>query len=313
MTNWTANDMPDQTGRIAIVTGANSGLGLGTTIALARKGATVIMACRNAAKAQAALAEVKSKVPGAKADLMALDLGRLQSVRDFATAFKAKYDRLDLPINNAGLMAVPRSETPDGFETQFGVNHLGHFALTALLIDLLLRTPNSRVVTVSSGMNAVGRMHFDDLMGKRHYSRYGNYSQSKLANIVFANELQRRLAASGASTISNSAHPGYVITNLQSRAANEAGSAVEGLLNRFVGKWVAQPTEGGIAPQLFAATAPEAKGGAYYGPSGLFARGHPAEARPNKQALDPAIGKRLWEVSEQLTGIPFTIPVQHKS
>ena len=313
MTNWTASDMPDQTGRVAIVTGANSGLGLGTSIGLARKGATVILACRNAAKAQVALAEVKAKVPGAKAELMALDLGRLQSVRDFAATFKARYDRLDLLINNAGLMAIPRSETPDGFETQFGVNHLGHFALTALLINLLLRTPNSRVVTVSSGMNAVGRMNFEDLMGKLHYSRYGNYGQSKLANIVFANELQRRLAAAGASTISNSTHPGYVITNLQSRAATEAGSVVEGLLNRFAGRLVAQPIEGGIAPQLFAATAPEAKGGAYYGPSGPFARGHPGEARPNRQALDPAIGKRLWEVSEQLTGIPFTIPVAQKS
>jgi NAD(P)-dependent dehydrogenase (short-subunit alcohol dehydrogenase family) len=171
MTNWTANDMPEQTGRVAIVTGANSGLGLGATIALARKGATVIMACRNADKAQGALAHVKDKVPGAKAGLMALDRGRLQSVRDFAAAFKAKYDRLDLLINNASLMAILRSETPDGFETQFGVNHLGHFALTALVIDLLLRTPNSRVVTASSGMNAVGRMNFEDLMGKRHYSR----------------------------------------------------------------------------------------------------------------------------------------------
>jgi protochlorophyllide reductase len=171
MTNWTANDMPEQTVRVAIVTGANSGLGLGATIALARKGATVIMACRNADKAQGALAHVKDKVPGAKAGLMALARGRLQSVRDFAAAFKAKYDRLDLLINNAGLMAIPRSETPDGFETQFGVNHLGHFALTALVIDLLLRTPNSRVVTASSGMNAVGRMNFEDLMGKRHYSR----------------------------------------------------------------------------------------------------------------------------------------------
>jgi NAD(P)-dependent dehydrogenase (short-subunit alcohol dehydrogenase family) len=169
------------------------------------------------------------------------------------------------------------------------------------------------VVNVSSGMNALGRMNFDDLMGKRLYTRYGAYSQSKLANIVFANELQRRLAAAGAGTLSNSAHPGYVITNLQARAAHEAGSPLEGLLNRFVGSWIAQPTEGGIAPQLYAATAPEAKGGAYYGPSGLFARGRPTQARPNKQALDPAIGKRLWEASEALTGIPFAIPLVQRA
>ena len=178
--------------------------------------------------------------------------------------------------------------------------------------DLIVRTLNSRVVTVSSGMNAVGRMNFDDLMGKHYYTRYGAYSQSKLANILFANELQRRLTAAGASTLSLSSHPGYVITNLQARAANEAGSAVEGLLNRFVGRWAAQPTEGGIAPQLYAATSPDAKGGTYYGPSGLFARGHPREARPNKQALDASAAKRLWEESERLTGISFVVPELEK-
>lgn len=219
---WTQADIPNLTDNVIIITGANSGLGLESTKALAAKGANVIMACRNAAKAENAKAEVLDHAPNAILDVMALDNASLASVKSFADAFKAKYDRLDLLLNNAGVMAIPRAETEDGFEMQLGINHLGHFALTGHLLDVLTNTPNSRVHNTSSSAAFGGTINFDDLMSEQSYSRWGAYGQSKLANAVFATELNRRLKAAGHDTISNSSHPGFVITNLQANSVEKS-------------------------------------------------------------------------------------------
>ena len=304
-TRWTSKDIPDQTGRVAIVTGANSGLGYETSLALARKNAIVVMGCRNKAKGEEARNEVLAHVSNAKVELIPLDLGDLASVRDFAEAFHAKYDRLDILINNAGIMAIPRSETVDGFETQFGVNHLGHFALTGLLLERLVQTPGSRVVSVSSTANYIGSINFDDLMGEKEYSRYGAYGQSKLANVLFANELQKRLAEAGADTISLSAHPGYANTNLQGNSTEHSGAFLERLLYPITNSILAQSQEMGALPQLFAATAPEANGCDFIGPNFLNTRGYPKKVRPNKDAYNAGIARRLWEISETLTGVQY--------
>lgn len=309
MAKWTTDNIPDQSGKTIIVTGANSGLGYETTLALAQKGAHVIMACRNMEKGQRAHDEVKQHAPDASLDLMKLDLGDLASVREFAAAFREKYDALDVLINNAGLMAIPRRETKDGFEMQLGVNHLGHFALTGLLLDMIINTPNSRVVTVTSGANYFGKIHFDDLQLTNNYSRYGAYGQSKLANVLFAFELQRRLEAAGADTISNTAHPGYANTELQDTSAAHSGSKVEEFIYTQIMDRVGQSAAMGALPQLYAATAPEAKGGAFYGPDGfLQVSGYPTERQANKVAYDPAVMKRFWEASERLTGVTFEMP-----
>lgn len=310
MSDWTLNDIPDQTDKIVIVTGANSGLGLDTTAALAQKGAHVIMACRDTTRGQSALDSIRADVPHARLELMTLDLASLASIAAFVESFTRHYTRLDLLINNAGVMGLPRSTTVDGFETQLGINHLGHFALTARLISLLVKTPASRIVNVSSMANWMGRLNFDDLMGERSYSRYGAYCQSKLANVVFANELQRRLEKARADTISNTAHPGLVMTNLQANATHASGSTLERINYQILGKLIAQPSELGVRHQLYAATAPTAKGGEFYGPGIFGGRRIPNTVRPHKAALDPEIGARLWKVSEELTGVEFTIPKQ---
>ena len=225
MSPWTAVDIPDQTGRTAVVTGANSGLGLQTSRQLARFGAHVVLACRDkATRAAEAMTFIRSKVPDASLSTAPLDLADLASVRTFAAATLDAHPSVDLLINNAGIMAVPYRRTADGFEGQFGTNHLGHFALTGLLLPALLATPGSRVVTVSSGAAAMGRMHFDDLQGEGRYHRWLAYGQSKLANLLFAFELARRLAASGSAVVSAAAHPGYAATNLQSAGPREAGN-----------------------------------------------------------------------------------------
>jgi NAD(P)-dependent dehydrogenase (short-subunit alcohol dehydrogenase family) len=307
MPKWTAEEMPDQSGRIAIVTGANSGLGYETTLALARKGAQVVMACRNLEKGQAALDQVQQQAPNARLDLMKLDLASLASIHEFADAYLARYDRLDLLINNAGLMAVPRRETEDGFEMQFGVNHLGHFALTGLLLPALLRTPGSRAVTVSSMAHFNGRIDFDDLMREQSYSRYGAYGQSKLANVLFAVELQRRLEQASADTISVAAHPGYSDTELQSNSAESSDSSFERLFYGLLNKTVAQSSAQGALPQLYAATMPDVQGGDFWGPH-LVMRGYPKRVRAKSDAYDPQIAARLWAVSEELTGVSMDLP-----
>jgi protochlorophyllide reductase len=303
---WTQQDMPNLTGRVVVVTGANSGLGLESTKAFAAKGATVVMVCRNMSKAEKAKAEVLASSPNAKLDLMQLDNASLDSVRAFADAFKAKYDRLDILLNNAGLMAIPRTETADGFEMQLGVNHLAHFALTGLLLDVITSTPGARVHNTSSSAAFNGKINFDDLMGKTNYSRWAAYGQSKLANAVFATELNRRLEAAGYDTIANSSHPGLVMTNLQTNSLEQSDAPLgERILYGTFGKLIAQDVDMGVLPQLYASTAPETKGGVFYGPKTMRVRGYPAEQKCNDALDDAALLKRFWEVSQELTGVHY--------
>lgn len=305
MTDWTAQQIPNQTGRTAIVTGANSGLGYETVLALAGKGAHVIIACRSIKRGDEAHAQILRQFPNASLEVIALDLGSLESVRAFADAFKRDHNRLDMLINNAGVMAPPRAETADGFEMQIGVNHLGHFALTGLLLDVLLRTPGSRVVTVSSNAQYMGRINFDDLQSQRSYSRYGAYYQSKLANVLFAFELQRRLEVVGASTISVAVHPGLVKTNLQSTTVQVSGAHGERLMYGMLLPLLAQTPAEGARPQLYAATMPDVKGGEHIAVAYMHMRGHPTRVRAARAAYNEADARRLWEVSEKLAGVTY--------
>ncbi len=299
--HWTTTDIPDLSGRVAIVTGANAGLGLEITKGLAGAGATVVMACRNLDKAEAAAAQVRAVVSDASLEVRRLDLASLASVASFAEEFAADATRLDILGNNAGLMALDRSTTDDGFETQFGVNHLGHFALTAHLVPLLRATEGSRVVNMSSMGHRPGRMHFEDLMFDHHrYQRWGAYFQSKLSNLLFTAALQTRFASSGAPTIAVAAHPGASHTDL--------GTEGTGALNRMLepfGKVFSQSAAVGALPFLRAATEPGVKGGAYYGPRYLV-RGHAVAETPSRRARNSADAELLWNVSESLTDLhPF--------
>jgi NAD(P)-dependent dehydrogenase (short-subunit alcohol dehydrogenase family) len=285
-----------------VVTGANSGLGLVTARELARAGARVVMACRNMAKGEAARREIEAAVPGAALELEQLDLSGLESVRAFAGRVGGE---LDLLINNAGVMAPPRGETADGFELQFGTNHLGHFALTGLLIGRMEGREGARVVTLSSQAHRTGRIAFDNLGGERHYFRWRAYGQSKLANLLFALELDRRLRAAGSAVKSMAAHPGYAATNLQFAAA----PWVDRMVMRLGNLVIAQSDEMGALPPLFAATEPGLESGTYVGPDGIGEqRGHPKPVSPSGAARNEDVARRLWEVSEQLTGVTFELP-----
>lgn len=288
MTRWDASNIPDQTGRTFIVTGANSGLGAVAARALAGAGAEVVLACRNVDKGAALAAEI-----GPRARVARLDLADLASVREFASSV----DAADVLINNAGVMAVPLARTADGFESQLGTNHLGHFALTGLLLDRI----SDRVVTVSSGAHAMGRIDFDDLnWERRKYQRWNAYGQAKLANLLFAYELQRRLTAAGSSKLSVAAHPGYAATELQSHTESFFDPLMS-VGNRLF----AQSAEMGALPELYAATA-SVEPGAYYGPSSLGGlRGYPGRSGSNKASKDERVAADLWEVSEKLTGVTF--------
>ena len=302
---WTQLDIPDQTGKVIVITGANSGLGLECTKILAGKGGHVVMVVRNMSKGEAARAEVLAKHPAASLDLMQADMGDLSSVKAFADAFKAKYDRLDILLNNAGIMAVPRQETADGFEMQLGVNHLGHFALTGHLIDVIINTPGARVHSVSSSANYMGNINFDDINSEKDYGRWDAYGQSKLANIFFAYELQKRLSAAGVDAISNVSHPGVVIGNLQANSVEQSDTGLEAIAYRLLGPLMAQDISMGVLPMLYGMTAKDAKGGVFYGPRTFNLRGYPAEKKPNKAAYNDADLKRFWEISEQMTGVTF--------
>jgi NAD(P)-dependent dehydrogenase (short-subunit alcohol dehydrogenase family) len=301
---WTQNDIPNLTGRVIIVTGANSGIGFEAAKELARKGAQTILACRSMDKAQTALDQILAEIPTAKAEIMQLDLANQKSIRQLADAFKAKYDRLDVLTNNAGVMWTPYSKTKDGFETQFGTNHLGHFALTGLLIDHLLKTPRARVVNVSSLGHRAGVMDFDNLMfeGGKGYSRHGAYSRSKLANLLFTYELQRKFDAINADAIAAAAHPGGTSTNLSRHVEDRwYFRALRPLM-----ELIAQSAAMGALPTLRAAVDPEVKGGQYYGPGGFREyRGYPVLVQSNGASHNLEDAKRLWEVSEELTGVTY--------
>lgn len=298
---WTAENIPDQGGRIAIVTGANSGIGYETARALAGKGATVILACRNEEKGKTAAHQILSEEPSGAAEFIALDLADLESVHRFAETYAGKHDRLDLLINNAGVMQIPqRRTTPQGFEMQFATNHLGHFALTGLLMDLILCAPASRVVMVSSSVHRGGTINFDDLQSQQSYSPTGAYMQSKLANLLFTYELARRLQAAGADTIAAASHPGWTATNLQQHSR----------LVQMFNPLVAQPPAMGTLPTLYAATSENVANGDYYGPGGfLEVRGYPKKVQSNGRSHDQAVAGRLWDVSEELTGVRLALPL----
>lgn len=301
---WTADRIPDQAGRTAVVTGANSGLGLVTARELARAGARVVVACRNTDKGAAAAKSIEAAAPGAAVEVEALDLASLESVRGFAERFRAGQEGLDLLINNAGVMASPRRLTEDGFELQLGTNHLGHFALTGLLIPAMEGRQEARVVTLSSGAHRTGRIAFENLKGERRYMRWRAYGQSKLANLLFALELDRRLRAAGSSARSLAAHPGYAATNLQSAAPPLLDRLVMTVTNRLI----AQSAEMGALPVLYAATYPGLEGGTYVGPDGIGEqRGYPKPVGMSRAARDEAVAKRLWDVSEELTGVHFDL------
>jgi NAD(P)-dependent dehydrogenase (short-subunit alcohol dehydrogenase family) len=310
---WTAARVPNLTGKTAIVTGANSGLGLETTRILAATGARVIMACRDSGRAEAAAAQVRAAVAegAAGVHVQALDLADLASVRRFAAAFLATGRPLDILCNNAGIMAIPYRETADGFEMQFGTNHLGHFALTGLLLPAVLAAEAGRVVTMSSGAHVMGNIDFATteearVALRRHYQRWLAYGRSKLANLLFAYELQRRLAAAGSRAISVVAHPGYASTNLQMAGPQMEGSTLGAGMARLGNRLFAQSAAMGALPELYAATAPDVQGGDYIGPTGLGGmRGYPAKARSNAKSYDQAQAGRLWAISEELTGVKY--------
>jgi NAD(P)-dependent dehydrogenase (short-subunit alcohol dehydrogenase family) len=300
MSKWTTADIPDQTGRVAVVTGANTGLGYETAAALAARGAQVVLAVRNLDKGKEAASRVMTANSGADVVLQELDLGSLESVRTAAAELRAKYDRIDLLINNAGLMYPPKGTTTDGFELQFGTNHLGHFALTGLLIDRLLPAPGSRVVSVSSiGHRINAAIHFDDLNWERSYNRVAAYGQSKLANLLFTYELQRRLASHG-TTIAAAAHPGGSDTDLMRHLPAALQFALPALRPLF------QPANMGALPTLRAATDPGVLGAEYYGPDGPGGvRGYPKVVPSSDQSHDLELQRRLWTVSEELTGVVY--------
>jgi NAD(P)-dependent dehydrogenase (short-subunit alcohol dehydrogenase family) len=295
---WIDENIPAQNRKLYLVTGANSGLGYEVSRGLARKGATVVMACRDIKKGEEAAGVILEENPDADLRVMALDLADLASVRSFAGEFRAAYKRLDALVNNAGVMAVPYGKTADGFELHFGVNHLGHFALTGLLLDRLRSTPGSRVVTVSSYGHWFGWVRFGDLNGEKFFYTWLAYAQSKLANVLFAYELQRRLAATGGNPISLAAHPGYAATNLQRHSP----------LWSFLNPIFAQSQGMGALPILYAVTSPVIKGGEYASPDGFLGqRGYPYVGFSNPLSHNQALARRLWDVSEELTGVKYDI------
>ncbi|MFI9598442.1 oxidoreductase [Streptomyces sp. NPDC052043] len=302
MPGWNTRDMPDQSGRTAVVTGANSGLGLVTARELARRGARVVLACRTA-RGSGAADRVRRAAPGAEVEFARLDLGDLGSVREFAEWYP--YQRLDLLVDNAGVMAPPYGTTADGFETQFGVNHLGHFALTGLLLPRLLDTPGARVVTVSSVLHALANVDPRDLNSARRYRRWIAYARSKTANLLFTHELARRLAATGSDVVATAAHPGYAATNLQTAGPRAEGRRTAERLMEAGNRVLAQPAEAGALPTLYAATSPGVRPDSFHGPSFAMWRGAPAPSWRAPWTLDDRGGRLLWEASERLTGVSY--------
>ena len=311
---WSKEDIPDQTGKTAIVTGANSGIGLVAARELASKGATVVVACRNVEKGEKAVEQMRTELaPNGEAatfDVRALDLASLSSVHAFAEGVTTAYPGgIDLLINNAGVMAPPRHETADGFELQIGTNHLGHFALTGLLFEDLKKKPGSRVVTLSSNAHKMGKINFDDLQSENGYKRWSAYGQSKLANLIFAIDLQARIAEAGLDMKSIGAHPGVSKTNLTS-AGNDLGKSFFSIVSKPFLKasdlFMSQDAEHGALPTLYAATKPDLAGGSYIGPDGRGEfRGSPTIVAPRKVAHNVEVADRLWKESVDLTGVEY--------
>ena len=311
-TKWTAQDIPSQQGRRVLITGANSGIGFEAALELARQGAEVILPARSESKANDAIARIHREVPNAKLTPAILDLASLASIRQFAAFIDAKFpgQSLDLLINNAGVMAVPTRElTVDGYERQFATNYLGPFALTALLFPHLKPKPGTRIVTVACGVSNQGKIEFDNLQSERVYKpMFGAYSQSKLADLIFQLELQRRLTAAGSPIVSTGGHPGYAITNLQTTGPQGQMPFIMRLGTMILKPLASQDAAHGALPTLFAATSPTATPGGYYGPSGFQElKGYPVPAKIAPSAKDLALAKRLWSETERLTATPFNL------
>jgi NAD(P)-dependent dehydrogenase (short-subunit alcohol dehydrogenase family) len=302
---WTAEQIPSQAGKTALVTGANSGIGYQAAVELAKHGAYVLMGCRSVPKGEAALARLKAEVPGAKAELVELDMASLRSIRVFATAYVESGAALDLLLNNAGVMALPKREvTEDGFERQFGTNHLGHFALTGLLLPALAKAPAARVVTVASLAHRNGKIDFDNLQSEKSYKPWDAYGESKLANILFAKELDRRAKAAGMGLVSVPVHPGVSVTNIFANGPGATG--LKAMVFKMLSPVLMQPDTAGALPTLYAATAPGVKGGEYIGPDGFMEmKGAPVVVQPKPQGQDMAVAKKLWEASEAATGVEY--------
>lgn len=306
---WTAESLPEDAleGKTYIVTGGNSGIGFEAADALAGRGARTVLACRNPQKAGEAVDRIRKKHTHASVETLALDLSRLASVREFAKAFDDTSDRLDGLVNNAGVMAIPLRRTADGFEMQIGTNHLGHFALTGLLLEKLLETPDARVVNVSSTMHKVGRVDLDDLnYRERRYRKWAAYGQSKLANLYFTYELQRRFERARVPTLAAACHPGYAATNLQFVGPQMEGSSFMARGAALMNRIVSQPASMGCLPTLYAAVGADVRGGDYYGPDGFQEiAGHPTRVQSTRRSHDEEIAAGLWELSEELTGVEF--------
>ncbi|MEX2981675.1 oxidoreductase [Streptomyces sp. C36] len=304
MNGWNASDIPDQSGRTAVVTGANSGIGFVTARELARRGARVVLACRDATRGEAAEELMRAQVPGADVRLAELDLADLSSVRAFAAGLKE--DRLDLLVNNAGVMALPHRRTIDGFEMQLGTNHLGHFALTGLLLPRLREAgPGARVVTVSSGLHYLGTVDPRDVQMDHRYRRWTAYGRSKSANLLFTHELARRLTAEGSHVVSLAAHPGYAATNLQTAGPRMAERPWSERAAELLNRLVAQSAEDGALPSLYAATAPGVRQDDFFGPRIPFWRGSPAPSPRASWTRDDRAAAGLWAASERMTGVTY--------
>jgi NAD(P)-dependent dehydrogenase (short-subunit alcohol dehydrogenase family) len=305
---WTAAEIPNLKGKTAIVTGGNSGLGYETALELAGHGAHTIIACRDPAKAKGALDRIKAARPEAVVEALSLDLASLASIRAFSKTIHERFQKVDILVNNAGVMAIPRRTTADGFEMQFGTNHLGHFALTGLLLDLVAASGAGRVVNVSSAAHRLGKMQFDDLQREKNYGKWSVYGQSKLSNLLFTSELQKRLEGAGLPVISVAAHPGYAATNLQFVGPQLEKSSFAESLSRLGNSLFAQTAEMGALPQLYAATAPDVKGNEYFGPDGFMQQsGYPTRVDRTKAAKSAADAETLWNKSVELTGVRFDI------
>ncbi|RLB50088.1 MAG: short-chain dehydrogenase [Deltaproteobacteria bacterium] len=303
--DWNLDQVPDLSGRVMIVTGANSGIGYEAALAFAKRKADVILACRHQDKAKAAADRIQNEAPTARLELIPLDLSDLSSVQAFALSFREGHSRLNGLINNAGVMALPQRTTTDGFEMQLGTNHLGHFALTGRLLDLLLAAPGSRVVNVSSIAHKFGKIRFHDLQSEKSYSKWGAYGQSKLANLLFTHELDRRLKDAGNGTISVACHPGWAATNLQEAGPRMEGSKLMERLSAWGNSMLAQDAAAGALPTIFATVEP-LRGGEYVGPTRFMGwHGPPEIVEPLSKARDPKVAARLWEESEQLTGVRY--------
>ena len=306
---WTAENIGDLTGTTALVTGANSGLGFVTASQLAAHGAAVTLAVRDAARGAAAVARMREQLPHAELTVRVLDLASLASITAFADEFADTTGSLDLLVNNAGVMNLPQRQTADGFEMQFGTNHLGHFALTGRLLPLLTASPEARVVTLSSTVHRIGRMNFADLMGARRYRAWPAYGQSKLANLLFTSELQRRAGAAKLPLRAMAAHPGFALTNLQTAGPTMRGAKTTTRRSRLMAtltRELAQPAVWGALPTLYAATVPGLAGNSFVGPEGFGQQhGHPVPVTRSKRAQNTADAQRLWTESERLTGVTY--------